>query len=48
MVSHANNTNYLGDRGKRILRSRPAMEKLAKSYIKNKIKTKQVGPWLKW
>jgi hypothetical protein len=40
MVVHICNPSYLGDRGRRIVSSRPALEKSGRPYLKNKIQEK--------
>jgi hypothetical protein len=40
VVDHASGPSYLGDEGRRNMSSRPGQAKLARSYLKNKIKQK--------
>jgi hypothetical protein len=45
---HGTLLNYLGGGSKRIMSLRPAWEKLARPYVRNKIWTWRLGAWLKW
>jgi hypothetical protein len=46
-VAHINNPSYLKDRDQDY-HPRPALGKSIRLYLKNKVKQKGLGVWLKW
>jgi hypothetical protein len=48
VVAHTYYLSYPGGGGRRVESSRPAQAKLVIPHLKNEIKTKGLGEWLKW